>query len=101
MGYSRTQIGYCCFHPPTRQYFVSTDVTFFQSMHYSNESPPPVESVPLPSVVEPQDVDSSGTSTVHTEVSRPLQVYYRHQTTPVPLTTQPVSSAGANPPTNF
>ena len=50
--YSRTQKGYKCFHPPTRRYFVSVDVTFFESMHYSDASLPLVESVPLPSVVE-------------------------------------------------
>ena len=70
-------------------------------MRYSVESPPSIESVPLPSVVEPQDVDSPGTSTVHTEVSRPLQIYHRRQTTPVPLMTELAFSADANPPTSF
>ena len=68
VGYSRTQKDYRCFHPPTRWYFVSTDVTFFESMHYSDASPTPVESVPLPSVVERQDVVSPEISTVHTQV---------------------------------
>ena len=29
VGYCRTQRGYRCFHPSTRRYFVSADVTFF------------------------------------------------------------------------
>ena len=70
-------------------------------MHYSDESPPPVESVLLSSVVEPQDVDSQGTSTVHIEVSHPLQIYHRRQTTPMPLMTKPASFADANPPTSL
>ena len=77
------------------------DVTLFESMRYSNESPPPVESIPLPSVAEPQDVDSPSTSTVHTEVSRLLQLYRRCQITQVPLTTEPASSTDANPPTSL
>uniref|UniRef100_A0A2N9EWV2 Integrase catalytic domain-containing protein n=1 Tax=Fagus sylvatica TaxID=28930 RepID=A0A2N9EWV2_FAGSY len=31
LGYSRTQKGYRCFSPESRQYFVSADVTFFES----------------------------------------------------------------------
>ena len=29
VGYSPTQKGYKCFHPPTRKYFLTMDVTFF------------------------------------------------------------------------
>ena len=53
MEYSRIQRGYRCFHPPIRRYFVLADDTFFKSMCYSDESQPPVESILLPSVVEP------------------------------------------------
>ena len=31
VGYSRVQIGYRCYCPPLRRYFVSTDVTFFET----------------------------------------------------------------------
>ena len=101
VGYSRTQKGYRCFHPPTRWYFVSADVTFFESMHYSDASPTPVESVPHPSMVERQDVVSPESSIVHPQVlqvDHPLQVYRRRQSTPTPLTTKSDSSAAANPP---
>lgn len=38
IGYSSTQKGYKCFHPSTKKFFVSTDVTFFE--HESFFSPP-------------------------------------------------------------
>ena len=75
VGYSRTQKGYRCFHPPTRRYFVSVDVTFFEFIHYSDVSPTLVECVPVSSVVECQDIVSPEISTVHTQVlqvDRPL-----------------------------
>ena len=53
VGYSRIQKGYRCFHPPTRRYIVSTDVTFLESKSFFEavEPVPVVESVPLPSLV--------------------------------------------------
>ena len=34
MGYSFTQKGYKCYHPPTRKLYVSTDVTFVENKSY-------------------------------------------------------------------
>lgn len=34
LGYSRTQKGYRCYHPESWRYFVSSDVTFFESTSY-------------------------------------------------------------------
>ena len=41
MGYSRVQKGYKCYWPTLRRYFVSTDVTFFQTTLFSLSSPVP------------------------------------------------------------
>ena len=34
VGYSATQKGYKCYHPPSRKVFVSMDVTFFEQEAY-------------------------------------------------------------------
>ena len=34
VGYSSTQKGYKCYHPPTKKKFVSADVTFIESDNY-------------------------------------------------------------------
>ena len=34
VGYSDTQKGYKCYHPPSKKYFVSMDVTFRESKPY-------------------------------------------------------------------
>lgn len=38
IGYSSTQKGYKCFHPPTRKFFVSVDVTFVETESYFSNS---------------------------------------------------------------
>ena len=37
LGYSSTQKGYKCYHPPTRQYYVSADVTFAELTPYFHQ----------------------------------------------------------------
>ena len=39
LGYSRVQKGYKCYCPTLRCYFVSTDVTFFETTPFSLSSP--------------------------------------------------------------
>jgi len=34
VGYGGSQKGYKCYHPPTRKYYVTMDVTFFEDMSY-------------------------------------------------------------------
>ena len=34
MGYSSTQKGYKCYHPPTRKLYVSADATFVENKSY-------------------------------------------------------------------
>ena len=38
MGYSRVQKGYRCYYPTLRRYFVSTDVSFFETTPFSLSS---------------------------------------------------------------
>ena len=38
MGYSSTQKGYKCYHPPSKKFFVSADVTFSESESYFGSS---------------------------------------------------------------
>lgn len=37
LGYSATQKGYKCFHPPSQKFFVSRDVTFNEQVSYFNQ----------------------------------------------------------------
>ena len=41
VGYSRVQKGYRCYYPTLRRYFVSIDVTFFETTSFSLSSPVP------------------------------------------------------------
>ena len=34
VGYSSTQKGYRCYHPPTKRFFISADVTFAENLSY-------------------------------------------------------------------
>ena len=80
VGYSRTQKGYRCYHPPSRRYLVSADVTFWESKPYFDSftslptSTGHITSTPLP--VEIVDTGDVQRQPLQGNIPRPLQVYH-------------------------
>lgn len=52
VGYSQTEKGYDCYHPLTRRYIVSVDVTFFDSQPFFDSTTSSCEGVPLSIPIE-------------------------------------------------
>jgi hypothetical protein len=57
VGYSPTQKGYKCYHPPSRKYFVSMNVTFFKQQSYFSSTSTPLQGESQ--IEEDEDVSSS------------------------------------------
>jgi len=100
VGYSRTQRGYRLYHPTSQKYYVSMDVTFFESQSFFSDSsshdllntssdivlPIPVSvtpPVPIPSVTPPP---------VDPDDGRFGHVYHRRQHVPPPDPPPPIIS---------
>ena len=98
VGFSRTQRGYRCFHPPTKRYFISADVTFFESQVYFDGTTSDVEYPPLSFGVEPFTTKEIESTIINNEMLCPLQVYCRRQQTQAPPSTEPSSSMNVNQP---
>ena len=72
VGYSRTQKGYKCYHPPNRRYVVSADVTLFEStLHFDSVDSPP-DSIPLPPPIADSTTDNDSSPVVEQNLSCPL-----------------------------
>ena len=94
LGYSRLQRGYRCYSTNTNQYFISTDVTFFEGFSFfSFEEHPHVSDVLyVPLVLPPLDYPSPPTDAV----TRPLQVYTHRPRPP----TGPLADSSSLPPSS-
>jgi hypothetical protein len=76
IGYSSTQMGYKCYHPPSRKYFVSRDVTFHEQESYFGQThlqgeniSKEVESLLLPDLTFGPEIEvETGGDNVETEV---------------------------------
>ena len=75
LSYSRLQRGYRCYSPDKHQYFISTDVTFFEhSSIFSSPPPSNLEVLSLPLIFPLPALSSESPVTP----PQPLQVYTRH-----------------------
>ena len=71
VGYFRTQKGYRCYNPSTKKYFVSADVTFFESVLYFSPPVPGTASASIPFLLSVlRGVNGSGSSRIHV-ISKP------------------------------
>ena len=107
LGYSKHQKGYKCYSPITRRYYLSPDVTFFESSSFystSSSETPLSEVLPIPSqLILPESIPAVSESIPSL---RPFQVYHRRSrrlpTSDIPLVSEaPVdsSSVPTSPPT--
>ena len=91
VGYSRVQKGYRCYCPTLRRYFVSTNVTFFETTSYSLSSPDPSQGENDDLLV--YTIASPAPTPALVPVKPPItQVYSQRHNPPVSSPTQATSS---------
>ena len=85
LGYPRSQKGYKCYSPTLRRYFISADVTFFESVSFFGPSASQAEVSPSPpapvTIFYPPEAPLSSPVS-----SPPLQVYQRRPRSALPST---------------
>ena len=110
LGYSSTQKGYKCYHPPTKKYLISVDVTFNEDESYFTNSHVQGEeicvetndnlttTISLPLVLNNHPINNLSLESIPTStqpiISEPIS-----QPTPQPNTSQPISTP--EPPLNL
>ena len=103
LGYTRSQKGYKCYSPTLRRYFISADVTFFESVPFfaSTSSTSVSESVsstlPLPLLVPITHIPLEVSPDPNNPTQPPLQVYQRQRwrlpsSLPIPASSGPTDS---------
>ena len=98
VGYSRVQKGYRCYCPTLRRYFVSTDVTFFETTPFSSSSPITSQGegddLLVYTISSPVPLAPPAPTPTPIPVKPPItQVYSRRQNPPVSSPTPAASSS--------
>ncbi|XP_061343384.1 uncharacterized protein LOC133289469 [Gastrolobium bilobum] len=102
-GYPRSQKGYRCYSPSLRHYFVSADVTFFESISFFDSSSFSSDFVATQLPLPPVSVQYIPSPPPSLDVPAPVpsvQVYHRRQRPPVPQDHAPIvteASVGSLP----
>lgn len=97
LGYHRSQKGYRCYSPTLQRYFISADVTFFESIPYFESTDSTKEPLSTALPLPPLSISLESVTTEAPPAAPPLQTYHRRQRPSVVHIPAPVSAPEAIP----